>query len=85
MLSLYRIATGEDWTDIMYINMYGCKRYGYSEEGTVPREEDCEHTQSKSPQNRCAAPLPPFYPAHLPLSHTRPPPQAWRSAPPFSS
>ena len=30
MLSLFRIATGEDWTDIMYINMYGCDKYGYS-------------------------------------------------------
>ena len=29
MLSLFRIVTLEDWTDIMYINMYGCDRYGY--------------------------------------------------------
>ena len=29
MLSLYRVATLEDWTDIMYINMYGCMNYGY--------------------------------------------------------
>ena len=24
MLSLFRASTLEDWTDIMYINMYGC-------------------------------------------------------------
>jgi voltage-gated sodium channel len=30
MLSLFRSATLEDWTDIMYINMYGCDKYGYS-------------------------------------------------------
>lgn len=29
MLSLFRIVTLEDWTDIMYINMYGCDQYGY--------------------------------------------------------
>lgn len=29
MLSLFRIVTLEDWTDIMYINMYGCENYGY--------------------------------------------------------
>merc|ERR1711871_1360884 len=30
LLTLFRIATGEDWTDIMYINSYGCEHYGYS-------------------------------------------------------
>lgn len=29
MLSLFRIVTLEDWTDIMYINMFGCENYGY--------------------------------------------------------
>jgi len=29
MLSLFRVVTLEDWTDIMYINMYGCDEYGY--------------------------------------------------------
>jgi voltage-gated sodium channel len=28
-LSLFRVVTLEDWTDIMYINMYGCDEYGY--------------------------------------------------------
>lgn len=27
MLSLFRVVTGEDWTDVMYIQMYGCKEY----------------------------------------------------------
>jgi voltage-gated sodium channel len=31
MLSLFRIVTLEDWTDVMYINMYGCENYGYDE------------------------------------------------------
>jgi len=31
MLSLFRIVTLEDWTDIMYINMYGCENYGYGD------------------------------------------------------
>jgi voltage-gated sodium channel len=29
MLTLFRAATLEDWTDIMYIGMYGCENYGY--------------------------------------------------------
>ena len=29
MLSLFRGATMEDWTDLMYIQMYGSEEYGY--------------------------------------------------------
>jgi len=29
MLTLFRVVTLEDWTDIMYVNMYGCDNYGY--------------------------------------------------------
>ena len=29
MLSLFRAVTLEDWTDLMYIQMYGCNNYGY--------------------------------------------------------
>ncbi len=29
MLSLFRVVTGEDWTDVMYIAMFGCENYGY--------------------------------------------------------
>ena len=28
-VTLFRMSTLEDWTDIMYINMYGCLSYGY--------------------------------------------------------
>jgi voltage-gated sodium channel len=30
MVSLFRTVTLEDWTDMMYINMYGCDEYGYA-------------------------------------------------------
>ena len=36
MLSLFRVVTLEDWTDVMYINMYGCAEYGYSAESIMP-------------------------------------------------
>ena len=29
MLTLFRVVTAEDWTDVMYIQMYGCDGYGY--------------------------------------------------------
>ena len=32
ILTLFRVVTLEDWTDVMYINMYGADAYGYSEE-----------------------------------------------------
>ena len=32
ILSLFRVVTLEDWTDVMYINMYGSDVYGYSEQ-----------------------------------------------------
>jgi voltage-gated sodium channel len=40
MLSLFQVSTMDSWIDLMYINMYGCDRYGY---GTVgwPREDMC--------------------------------------------
>lgn len=31
LLSLFRVVTLEDWTDLMYINMYGSAEYGYSD------------------------------------------------------
>jgi len=39
LLTLFRAATLEDWTDIMYINMYGCDRYGY--DWPTPNEMGC--------------------------------------------
>jgi len=32
VLSLFRVVTLEDWTDVMYINMYGSDNYGYSDQ-----------------------------------------------------
>ena len=32
ILSLFRVVTLEDWTDVMYINMYGSDQYGYTAE-----------------------------------------------------
>jgi len=29
IISLFRCSTLEDWTDVMYINAYGCRYYGY--------------------------------------------------------
>ncbi|GBG27532.1 Voltage-dependent L-type calcium channel subunit alpha-1F [Hondaea fermentalgiana] len=29
LFSLMRMATLDDWSDIMYVNMYGCDKYGY--------------------------------------------------------
>ena len=31
MVSLVRAATFEDWTDLMYIQMYGCDKFGYKD------------------------------------------------------
>lgn len=31
ILSLFRVVTLEDWTDVMYVNMYGSDAYGYSQ------------------------------------------------------
>ena len=36
MLSLFRVVTLEDWTDVMYINMHGCENYGYSPDSIRP-------------------------------------------------
>jgi len=35
MLSLFRVVTLEDWTDVMYINMFGCENYGYDGNMTI--------------------------------------------------
>ena len=41
LLSLFRVATLEDWTDIMYTAVYGCRNYGYSD-----FEELCKSSQA---------------------------------------
>ena len=38
MVSLVRAATFEDWTDLMYIQMYGCDKFGYEDS-----PEKCSH------------------------------------------
>jgi hypothetical protein len=43
MLSLFRICTFEDWTDIMYTNIYGCKQWGYSGDDSLPKHKECKH------------------------------------------
>ena len=40
VLSLFRIVTLEDWTDIMYINMYVSENYGYSERDLIKWNPD---------------------------------------------
>ena len=32
MLTLFRVATLEDWSDVLYTNIFGCGRYGYDDE-----------------------------------------------------
>ncbi len=49
MLSLFRIVTLEDWTDVMYINMFGWENYGgyedlnraNAEQGILPEPNSC--------------------------------------------
>ncbi len=36
LLTMYRVSTLEDWTDVMYINMFGCHEYGYDDSARVP-------------------------------------------------
>jgi voltage-gated sodium channel len=32
LLTLMRVSTFEDWTDVMYINVYGCAKWGYNDD-----------------------------------------------------
>ena len=41
LLTLFRVSTFEDWTDVMYINVYGCSRWGYNDDDTVPLSQAC--------------------------------------------
>lgn len=42
MVTLFRCSTMEDWTDVMYINMYGCDKYGYDHDNLVGMCNDPE-------------------------------------------
>jgi voltage-gated sodium channel len=46
MLTLFRCATLEDWTDVMYTNMYGCDKYGYDLWETM-QEDLCKQPQAQ--------------------------------------
>lgn len=41
LLTLFRVATFEDWTDVMYTNIYGCSRWGYTDDGQLPMSSTC--------------------------------------------
>ncbi len=41
VLTMYRVSTLEDWTDVMYTNMYGCDEYGYRD-----ISERCTHPEA---------------------------------------
>ena len=50
MVSLFRVATLEDWTDIMYYQTYGCHGWAdyesvveHGTDGTLIAEDSCEH------------------------------------------
>ncbi len=51
-LSLFRTATLEDWTDIMYINMYGSHLYGYTAETYTMLSNLGVNTANIIPQGR---------------------------------
>ena len=41
MVTLFRCATMEDWTDVMYVSMYGCNMYHYGNDDDI---EKCENS-----------------------------------------
>merc|ERR1712072_1345848 len=47
MLTLFRVCTFEDWTDVMYINIYGCNEYGYDDDDSVPYSIECHEKQKE--------------------------------------
>jgi hypothetical protein len=48
LLTLFRCATLEDWTDVMYINYWGCEKYGYADmpERCRSRDEGVGHVST---------------------------------------
>lgn len=55
LLTLFRVATFEDWTDVMYINMYGCSRYGYGDDESRPYHHQCNRSLTDYRPNAFAA------------------------------
>jgi len=44
LLTLFRVSTFEDWTDVMYTNIYSCSQWGYVGDDSMPRESTCKKT-----------------------------------------
>jgi hypothetical protein len=42
MVTLFRCATMEDWTDVMYVSMYGCNMYHYGNDEDIGKCENSE-------------------------------------------
>jgi voltage-gated sodium channel len=49
MLSLFRVVTLEDWTDVMYINMFGCENYGYGPDSMFACAFSAENPSNMNP------------------------------------
>jgi hypothetical protein len=47
MVTLFRMSTMEDWTDVMYINMFGCMKYGYVGSSYCYDERYCPEPQAQ--------------------------------------
>ena len=61
MLTLFRMATMEDWTDVMYINMFGCKEYVFScSSQPTPRPTHTPRRLSLRAFISCSPSLPPL-------------------------
>ena len=43
LVTLFRCSTLEDWTDVMYINIYGCDMYGYQDSLAPGVGVGCKH------------------------------------------
>jgi voltage-gated sodium channel len=52
MLTLFRMSTMEDWTDVMYVNMYGCLNYPYG--SYCYDEQYCETAPGCTAENSTA-------------------------------
>jgi hypothetical protein len=44
-VTLFRMATMEDWTDVMYVSMYGCQLYQF---GNPEDQYKCENSEGAS-------------------------------------
>merc|ERR1712100_893742 len=42
LLTLFRVSTFEDSTDVMYTNIYSCSEWGYNDDDTMPKSARCK-------------------------------------------